>query len=137
MHFDQQHHLAEKSLNQQLPLNAFYQKLLSVLFTSLQNVNDVFGSDRSPRSANLRSFVRPVQVCLDQSIFIFLDQRAIRTIRERSGNTKNIQKTIREQSASNQRVIREHWESILRAIRALKSESYSRSLKDFVLLSVR
>ena len=45
----------------------------------------------------VRASVRPVQVCLEQSIFIFLGQRAIR------------------------------------AIKALKSESYSRSLKYCVL----
>ena len=56
----------------------------------------------------VRPFVRLVQTCLEQSIFIFLGQRAIK----------------------------EHWEhSVIhqRAIKALKSESYSRSLKYCVL----
>ena len=38
----------------------------------------LFGSDRSPRSHYLCLSVCPLQVCLEQSIFIFLGQRAIR-----------------------------------------------------------
>ena len=47
---------------------------------------EYFGSDRSSRNADLRPFVRlffcltvcQLQVCLEQSVFIFLGQRAIR-----------------------------------------------------------
>ena len=56
--------------------------------------------------SSVRASVRPVQVCLEQSIFIFLGQRAVR---KQSENTH-------------------------RALRALKSDSYSRSLKYRVLL---
>ena len=67
-----------------------------------------FGSDRSSRNANLCSSIRsPVR----------LAQSSQRAIREHS-----------EHSVSNQRVLREQ-------SRALKSESYSRSLKYCVLLS--
>ena len=65
----------------------------------------IFGSDRSSSSHFVRPSVRPAQVCLEQSIFIFQGQRA-----------------IREQSESTQ------W-----ALRALKLESYCRSLKYCVL----
>ena len=54
----------------------------------------VFGSDRSSINANLRSSVRsfvcPVQTCLEQSIFIFLGQ-----------SNQSTQRTLREQSKSN------------------------------------
>ena len=40
----------------------------------------VFGSVRSSRSHNLRSFVRPVQVCLRLSIFIILAQVSLRAL---------------------------------------------------------
>ena len=41
----------------------------------------IFGSVRSSRKANVRSYVRPVQVCLEQSNFIFLAQVSL-TVRE-------------------------------------------------------
>ena len=34
----------------------------------------IFGSDRSPRNANLRLFVRSVKTCLEHTIFIFWPQ---------------------------------------------------------------
>ena len=52
----------------------------------------VFGSDRSSRNADVLSFVRSfgcsVQVCLEQSIFIFLGQRAIRELSESTQSIK-------------------------------------------------
>ena len=49
---------------------------------TLENKNPFIGSDRSSINADLcssvRPSVRPVQVCLEQSIFIFLGQRAVR-----------------------------------------------------------
>ena len=66
----------------------------------------IFGSDRSSRSHNVRPSVRSVQVCLEQSIFIFLGQRA-----------------LREQAKSNQ-ALREHSEGTQRTlkIRVIPSE---------------
>ena len=49
-------------------------------FSNLQSLNKkfviviVFGSVRSSRNHNLRLFVRPVQTCLELSIFIFVAQ---------------------------------------------------------------
>ena len=43
-------------------------------------MKNLFGSDRSSRNADLRS----VQVCLEQSIFIFPGQRALRGPSEHS-----------------------------------------------------
>ena len=70
----------------------------------------VFGSDRSSSSHFVCPSVCPAQVCLEQSIFIFLGQRAIRALKKQSESTQ-------------------------KAIKAIKSESYSRSLKYCVLLS--
>ena len=53
----------------------------------------LFGSDRSSRNADVRMFVRLVQVCLEQSTFIFLGQRAIRALR---GQSEGNQRAIRE-----------------------------------------
>ena len=72
----------------------------------------IFGSDRSSRCHNVHPSICAGQSCLEQSIFIFLGLRAIRALREKS-------------------------ESNQRAIRVLKSESYSRSLKYCVLLFVQ
>ena len=77
---------------------------------------------------SVRSDVCLVQVCLEQSIFIFLGQRAI----EQSESNR----VVREQSQNSQRAIREHSGCHKRALRALKSDSYSRSLKYCVLLSL-
>ena len=49
----------------------------------------------------VRPFVRSVQICLEQSILIFLGQRAIRAHRDHS---KSNQRTLREQSESNQSI---------------------------------
>ena len=71
----------------------------------------LFGSDRSPVNANLRSCVRAcvrsVQVCLEQSIFIILAQ-------------------IFKQSVGNKSAVSEHSEQ-------LKKSQYSRSPKYCVL----
>ena len=56
-----------------------------------------FGSDRSPRKANLRSFVRSFHICLEQSNFIFLAQ-------------------FFKQSVRNQSAVNEHSESTLKAL---------------------
>ena len=62
-----------------------------------KTVKNIFGSDMSSRNANvrLRSSVRLVQTCLEQSIFTFLGQRAIRALKEPS---EDFQGAYREQS---------------------------------------
>ena len=65
--------------------------------------------------------VRPVQVCLEQSIFIILAQIFKQSVRNKSA--------VIEHSESTKWEIREQSESTQRATRALKSESYSRNLK--------
>ena len=54
-------------------------------------------------------FVRSVQVCLKQSIFIILAQIFKQSVRNKS--------TVNEHSKSNQRTLREHSESTKRALR--------------------
>ena len=51
-------------------------------------LHSFFGSDRSSRSHDLCLSVTSVTSCLEQSLFIFLGQRAIRALREQSQNTK-------------------------------------------------
>ena len=52
-------------------------ELVGVRILSIERI--IFlGSDRSSRSHNVCLSVCPAQVCLEQSIFIFLGQRAIR-----------------------------------------------------------
>ena len=63
----------------------------------------LFGSDRSPRSHNLSSFVRPVQVCLEQSIFIFLAQ--ILKQSEISQQSVSSQSAVSQQSVSRKSVV--------------------------------
>ena len=76
---------------------ALLHMLVSALSSKLQwtHFNYIFGYDRSSRNANLcpsvHSFVRLVQTCLKQSIFIFLGKRAIR--KQPKGNW-----AVREQS---------------------------------------
>ena len=53
----------------------------------------LFGSDRSSINADLCSSVRPVQICLEQSIFIFLGLRSFGELPEHS---KSTHKAIRE-----------------------------------------
>ena len=60
-------------------------------------------SSRSPRSADLRSSVRPVQTCLEQSIFIILAQIFKQSVRHKSA--------LSEHSECTQRALREHSES--------------------------
>ena len=82
---------------------------MSVLFIFL-----LFGSDRSSRNADLRSSVRSVQTCLEQSIFIILAQIFKLSVRNRSAvseHSESNQRALREQSESNQRAIREQSES--------------------------
>ena len=75
----------------------------------------IFGSVKEPKESQcefVRSFVRPVQVCLEQSIFIILAQIFKQSVRNKSA--------LSEHSESNQRGIREQSESDQRALRALK-----------------
>ena len=66
-----------------------------------------FGSDRSSRSHKVRAFVRSVQTCLEQSIFIILAQIFKHSVRNKSAvreHSESTQRAIREQSESNQRI---------------------------------
>ena len=53
--------------------------------------------------------VRAGQVCLEQSIFIYLSQRAIRALREQSENSQRALRAVRALRAL--RALREHLES--------------------------
>ena len=77
----------------------------------------VFGSDRSPRSHNLR----PFQNCLEKSIFFILAQIFKQAVSNKSA--------VSEQSESTQRALREHSESTQKAIKEL-AESSQRALRE-------
>ena len=61
-------------------------------------------SDRSPRNADVRSFVRSVQVCLEQSIFIILAQIFKQSVRNKSAVSEHTQRALREHSESTQSI---------------------------------
>ena len=76
-------------------------------FRYLAVLHLIFGSDRSSGNANLRSLVRSVQVCLEQSIFIILAQIFKQSVRNKSAvseHSESTQRAIREQSESNQSI---------------------------------
>ena len=68
----------------------------------------IFGSVKEPKESQcefVRSFVRPVQVCLEQSIFIILAQVFKQSVRNKSAVIEHIvstQRTLREHTESNQ-----------------------------------
>ena len=79
----------------------------SLLTSFLPNYNwktlgFLFSSDRSSRNANVCVSVCPAQSALEQSIFIFLGQRALRALG----------REFREHSENEQRALRVHLESI-------------------------
>ena len=65
----------------------------------LETLENIFGSDRSSRSHNVRSSVRSVQVCLELSFFNFLAQIFKQSVSSQSAVS---QQSVSSQSAVSQ-----------------------------------